>query len=97
MNWGETMPPPVEAGRELAFDWPIPATTIVVRDRAGDMPLPCDLPPWTWHAVAYDSTDVAVAASLFHFVPSSFIRNQPAFAVAILPNLAKELVGVKTQ
>ena len=50
MNWGETMPPPVEAGRELAFDWPIPATTIVVRDRAGDMPLPCDLPPWTWHA-----------------------------------------------
>ena len=55
------------------------------------------VPPWTWHAVAYDSTDVAVAASLFHFVPSSFIRNQPAFAVAILPNLAKELVGVKTQ
>ena len=30
MNWGETMPPPVEAGRELAFDWPIPATTMTM-------------------------------------------------------------------
>ena len=65
-----------------------------VETTAGDM---LYVPPWTWHAVAYDSTDVSVAASLFHFVPSSFIRNQPAFAVAILPNLAKELVGVKTQ
>ena len=65
-----------------------------VETTAGDM---LYVPPWTWHAVAYDSTDVSVAASLFHFVPSSFIRNQPAFAAAILPNLAKELVGVKTQ
>ena len=65
-----------------------------VETTAGDM---LYVPPWTWHAVAYDSTDVSVAASLFHFVPSSFVRNQPAFAVAILPNLAKELVGVNTQ
>ena len=65
-----------------------------VETTAGDL---LYVPPWTWHAVAYDSTDVSVAASLFHFVPSSFVRNQPAFAVAILPNLAKELVGVKTQ
>ena len=65
-----------------------------VETTAGDM---LYVPPWTWHAVAYDSTDVSVAASLFHFVPSSFVRNQPAFAVAILPNLVKELVGVKTQ
>ena len=65
-----------------------------VTTRAGDM---LYVPPWTWHAVSYDSTDVSIAASLFHFVPSSFIKNQPAFAVAILPNLVKELLGVNTQ
>ena len=34
-----------------------------VETTAGDM---LYVPPWTWHAVAYDSTDVSVAASLFH-------------------------------
>ena len=47
------------------------------------------IPTWTWHHVAYTSStttitstnaSLALGASLFHFVPSSFVRNNPLFA-----------------
>ena len=56
------------------------------------------VPPWTWHRVDYGRDGgPSVAASLFHFKPLAFLWSQPAFALAVLPNLAKELVGSKTQ
>ena len=56
------------------------------------------VPPWTWHAVSYaPAAGVSVAASLFHFRPWAFVAAQPYFAAAVLPNLAKEIFGIKTQ
>lgn len=54
------------------------------------------VPPWTWHRVEYLEGVTALTASLFHFRPGEFVRNNPTFAGLILPNLFKELLGVKT-
>jgi hypothetical protein len=53
------------------------------------------VPPWTWHRVDYlpGPGSVSLAASLFHVRPWEFMRNQPLFALLILPNLIKEFLG----
>ena len=53
------------------------------------------VPPWAWHRVDYIPGVVSFAASLFHFRPMEFFRNNPLFATLILPNLVKELLGRK--
>lgn len=55
------------------------------------------VPCWYWHRVEYIEGIAALSVSLFHFRPLDFIRSNPGFAVALLPNLIKELVGWKTQ
>ncbi len=55
------------------------------------------VPPWTWHRVDYVEDEVALSASLFHFRPTEFVRNNPLFSGLLVPNLIKELLGVKTQ
>lgn len=39
----------------------------------------------------------SLAASLFHFRPMEFFRNNPLFAMLVIPNLIKELMGRKTE
>jgi hypothetical protein len=53
------------------------------------------VPPWTWHRVEYIEDTVAIAASLFHFRPKEFVRNNPTFATLLIPNLVKEFLGTK--
>jgi hypothetical protein len=56
------------------------------------------VPTWTWHRVDYiESDDIAIGGSLFHFRAVDFIRNNPLFAVIILPAMVLELVGYNTQ
>ncbi len=55
------------------------------------------LPPWTWHRVDYIPGEISLAASLFHFRPVDFFKNNALFAVLIIPNLIKELLGWKTE
>jgi hypothetical protein len=56
------------------------------------------VPTWTWHRVDYmESDEVAIGGSLFHFRALDFVRNNPLFAVLIVPSLLKELVGYNTQ
>ena len=56
------------------------------------------VPTWTWHRVDYlPSDDMAIGASLFHFRPVDFVRNNPLFGLLILPAIFLELVGFNTQ
>lgn len=57
------------------------------------------VPTWTWHQVKYvgDTQQVAIGGSLFHFRPIDFLRNNPLFALVIIPNLLKEAIGDNTQ
>jgi hypothetical protein len=56
------------------------------------------VPTWTWHRVDYiESEDMAIGASLFHFRPLDFVRNNPIFAFLMVPAIILELVGYKTQ
>jgi hypothetical protein len=57
------------------------------------------VPTWTWHRVDYvgDKQEVAIGGSLFHFRPCDFLRNNPLFALLIIPNLIKEVIGDNTQ
>jgi Cupin-like domain len=55
------------------------------------------IPTWTWHRVDYNNDVLSVGASLFHFRVDAFVRNNPLFAVLIVPALIKELVGWNTQ
>lgn len=67
-----------------------------VTTRAGDA---LWIPTWTWHRVDYvgEQEDVAIGGSLFHFRAVDFVRNNPLFAMLIVPSLIKELVGYNTQ
>ena len=40
---------------------------------------------------------VALSVSLFAFRPAPFVANNPLYAAALLPNLIKELLGLKMQ
>ena len=64
--------------------------------RAGDA---LWIPTWTWHRVDYigSSGDVAIGGSLFHFRPYSYVRNNPLFALLVIPSLIKEVIGCNTQ
>jgi len=62
------------------------------------------VPPWMWHRVDYIDTsddatanEPALAASLFHFRPLEFGLNNPLFAILMVPNLIKELLGKNTE
>ena len=56
------------------------------------------VPTWTWHRVDYlPSDEMAIGASLFHFRPVDFVRNNPLFGLLIVPAIFLELVGVNTQ
>jgi len=55
------------------------------------------IPAWTWHRVDYLEDEVALGVSFFHFRVGHFLRNSPLFAMAIVPNLFKELLGIKTK
>ena len=71
------------------------------------------VPTWTWHHVRYTTTTttttakddednhttvkVALGASLFHFVPGSFVRNNPLFAVLAIPAMIREALGWQRQ
>lgn len=62
--------------------------------KAGDV---LYVPTWTWHRVQYLPDVTAVSISLFEFVSSDFVSNNALFAVSLIPNLFKELIGIKTQ
>lgn len=54
--------------------------------------------PWTWHRVDYmPSDELAIGGSLFHFRPVDFVRNNPLFALLILPAIFLEMIGFNTQ
>jgi hypothetical protein len=56
------------------------------------------VPVWTWHKVDYiDSKDVALGASLFHFRPVDFWKNNPLYAFLIIPAMLMEVTGFKKQ
>jgi hypothetical protein len=55
------------------------------------------VPTWTWHRIQYLPDITAVSISIFEFVPSSFLRNNGMFAISLIPNLIKEVVGIKAQ
>jgi len=55
------------------------------------------IPPWTWHRVSYVPNVTALSASLFHFRPRQFVCENSIFALLSIPNIFKELVGMKTQ
>jgi hypothetical protein len=56
------------------------------------------VPTWTWHRVDYmESDEVAIGGSLSHFRPLEFVRNNPLFAVLIVPSLLMELFNQNTQ
>mmetsp|Transcript_16735 Transcript_16735/g.25131 ORF Transcript_16735/g.25131 Transcript_16735/m.25131 type:complete len:343 (-) Transcript_16735:25-1053(-) len=55
------------------------------------------VPTWTWHRVEYLPNITAVSLSVFEFVPYSFFRNNPLYAITLIPNLVKEVVGLKLQ
>ena len=49
------------------------------------------------HRVEYVPGSVAVSVSLFEVSLPDMVRNNPLFLVTLWPNLAKELLGIKTQ
>jgi len=55
------------------------------------------VPTWTWHRVDYVDGVTALSASLFHPRHEQIVYNNPIFALLVLPNMLKELVGWKTQ
>jgi hypothetical protein len=64
------------------------------------------VPPWMWHRVDYlsdimngdgDQAEPALAASLFHFRLVEYGANNPLFAMIMIPNLIKELLGRNTE
>lgn len=65
-----------------------------VRTYGGDVLF---VPTWTWHRVDYDDGVLAIAVSLFHFRPFDFGFNHPTYAALLVPNLVKELFGLKKQ
>ena len=55
------------------------------------------VPPWCWHRVEYIEGTSALSISLFHFRMFDFVASNPLFAVAVLPNVVKELLGWNAQ
>lgn len=63
------------------------------------------VPTWTWHRVDYDFSEsndhdepsLAIGASLFHFRPMDYVRNNPLYAALLAPALMQEVLGWKRQ
>ena len=55
------------------------------------------VPTWTWHRVDYTPGVASLSLGMFHFRAYDFAVNNPLFAFALLPNLMKELWGLKAQ
>jgi hypothetical protein len=55
------------------------------------------VPAWTWHRVDYEQGVLALSVSLFHVRKWEMVANHPLYALLVIPNLIKELVGWKTQ
>jgi hypothetical protein len=55
------------------------------------------VPTWTWHRVEYLEGITAVSVSLFEFRGGEFMMNNFVFAMTLIPNLIKELLGLKLQ
>ena len=58
------------------------------------------VPTWTWHRVDYIASsdeELAIGGSLFHFRPMDYVRNNPLFALLMVPAILLELVGYNTQ
>lgn len=55
------------------------------------------VPTWTWHKVHYLEDVTAVSVSIFEFRFHEFWSNNFLFAITLLPNIFKEMVGIKTQ
>jgi hypothetical protein len=56
------------------------------------------VPTWTWHRVDYvESPDVAIGGSLFHFRFTDYLRNNPVYAILLIPAILLELLGISTQ
>jgi hypothetical protein len=55
------------------------------------------VPPWTWHQVDYVEDVSALSVSLFHLRAQELLANNPLYALALAPNLVKELFGYKKQ
>eukprot|EP00977_Amphora_coffeiformis_P014732 scaffold4214_cov172-Amphora_coffeaeformis.AAC.3 len=65
------------------------------------------VPTWTWHHVDYTtisssddekvSNSLAIGASLFHFRPMDFWKNNPLFASLLIPALLREVLGLQRQ
>jgi len=100
-RWWHHLKPSLSPDRR-AFVYSRAATIQVphysVVTRAGDA---LWLPTWAWHRVDYatddDAESISIAASLFHFRPLSFVRNNPVFFSMILPAVFREAVGWQTQ
>lgn len=63
----------------------------VVDAEAGDIVW---IPPWTWHRVEYPSGP-ALSASLFHVRPWEMVTRNREFALLVIPNILKEMIGLK--
>jgi hypothetical protein len=69
--------------------------TYSARTNAGDA---IWVPTWTWHRVDYVySPEISIGGSLFHFRTADFARNNPLFAILMIPAILFELVGYSTQ
>lgn len=55
------------------------------------------VPTWTWHRVDYNPNIIAVSLSIFQFIATDFIHNNPLYAITLIPNLIKEAIGLKMQ
>ena len=99
-NWPWHALDPTDASTDPSTDAPfasgrVPRTVVDVA--AGDL---LWIPTWTWHRVDYGGgagSTPALGASFFSFRPAPFVANNPLFAVVLLPNLFKELLGLKQQ
>ena len=55
------------------------------------------VPTWTWHRIDYSPNVVAVSLSIFQFIATDFVKNNPLYGLTLVPNLIKEAIGLKIQ
>jgi len=55
------------------------------------------IPTWTWHRVEYLAGVTALSASFFHVRIKELMQSNSLFASATIPNMLKELFGIKKQ
>lgn len=97
-HWRHVQPSLALDGRAYFPSWirsspPVPRYSVITH--AGDAVW---VPTWTWHQVDYlESPDVSIGASLFHFRPVEFVKNNPTFAILVIPALIRELLGYSSQ